>query len=98
MLLLCSLLGSGRTHQIRVHAAHAGFPLVSDSMYGGAALGTDGAQDAPSLARVALHAWRLRIIHPATREPLVIEAPPAADLRRCLAALGLSFGDPRGST
>lgn len=58
----CSLLHcrlhSGRTHQIRVHAAHRGHPLLGDTLYGGRAV--------PGLARQALHAARLSLDHPAT--------------------------------
>jgi 23S rRNA pseudouridine1911/1915/1917 synthase len=49
-------LHSGRTHQIRVHAAHQGFPLLGDLLYGGTRW--------PGLERQALHAWRLAFDHP----------------------------------
>lgn len=87
MLLSCVLEESGRTHQIRVHAAHAGLPLLGDGMYGGL---TSDDPEAPAGAvppgRVALHAWRLRLLHPRTKEPMLIEAPLPEDLARCLAA------------
>ena len=56
---------TGRTHQIRVHLAHLGRPVVGDSLYGGA----------PS-DRLWLHAWRLGLKHPVTGEDLRLEAPP----------------------
>ena len=74
-------LHTGRTHQIRVHLAARGHPLVGDVLYGGMpALGLD---------RQALHAARLAFAHPATHEPLDFEAPPPADLRKALEALGI---------
>ncbi|MDI4632347.1 RluA family pseudouridine synthase [Pelomonas sp. V22] len=75
------VLHSGRTHQIRVHLASRGHPLVSDVLYGGAlALG---------LARQALHAARLSLAHPITGAALVFEAPLPADLQAAWQALGL---------
>lgn len=55
---------TGRTHQIRVHLAHLGHPILGDALYGGA----------PS-DRLWLHAWRLGLVHPVTGEPLRLEAP-----------------------
>jgi len=82
-------LESGRTHQIRVHMAHIGHPLVGDPVYGrppraGQGL-LDTALDAVRLfPRQALHAQRLRLDHPATGRPAEFEAPLAADLARLL--------------
>lgn len=57
---------TGRTHQIRVHLAHLGRPVLGDGLYGG------GASD-----RLWLHAWRLGLRHPVTGDDLRLEAPPS---------------------
>lgn len=72
---------TGRMHQIRVHAKHAGHPLVCDTSYGGRGPVLDPARpDAPVLGRCALHAARLTVRHPATGERVTYEAPLAADM------------------
>jgi 23S rRNA pseudouridine1911/1915/1917 synthase len=85
---------TGRTHQIRVHLASIGCPVLCDRQYGGRALLTRGelrrrpTEDAaPLLERQALHARRLKIAHPETGQPLEFVAPLPADLERALAAL-----------
>lgn len=62
---------TGRTHQIRVHFAHLGAPLVGDSLYGG---------DTSQLARQALHCRELAFLHPLTQAPIRVKAPLASDL------------------
>jgi len=69
--LRCTL-HTGRTHQIRVHLASRGHPLIADALYGGRPL--------LGLTRQALHAAALRFQHPATGESLSFEAIPPADL------------------
>ncbi|WP_025245437.1 23S rRNA pseudouridine(955/2504/2580) synthase RluC [Candidatus Sodalis pierantonius] len=73
---------TGRTHQIRVHAQHAGHPIAFDDRYG------DGAFDQQltvcGLNRLFLHAAALRFDHPGSGETLRIEAPLDAPLRQCL--------------
>ena len=81
--LVRALLRTGRTHQIRVHMAHLGHPLVGDALYGGV--------PAAGLARQALHARRLAFEHPATGAALAFEAPLPADLAGALAAWGLDY-------
>ena len=70
--LLRVRLHSGRTHQIRVHMAHLGFPLVGDETYG-------GGRTRHLLTRQALHARRLTVRHPRTGEPLAFESPRPHD-------------------
>ncbi|UDG82050.1 RluA family pseudouridine synthase [Candidatus Vallotia cooleyia] len=76
-LLLEAELKTGRTHQIRVHLAHLGLPIVGDDKYGNFLLNKDCARpDArPSLRRMFLHAWRLRIQHPVSGIPITFSAP-----------------------
>jgi 23S rRNA pseudouridine1911/1915/1917 synthase len=62
-------LETGRTHQIRVHMAGLGYPIVNDPVYGKVEPRVD-------LPGQALHAWRLAFAHPVTGEPLAFEAPP----------------------
>jgi 23S rRNA pseudouridine1911/1915/1917 synthase len=83
---------TGRTHQIRVHLAHVGFPVLCDRLYGGRAQITVGdlchtADATILLDRQALHAHRLRLNHPRTGTPLALEAPLPADMLHMLAAL-----------
>lgn len=73
---------TGRTHQIRVHLAHLGAPLLGDPRYGGPRRVLE-----TSVPRVMLHALRLEIAHPTTGEPMVFEAPEPADFRALLEAL-----------
>jgi 23S rRNA pseudouridine1911/1915/1917 synthase len=91
-LVRCQL-ETGRTHQIRVHFAHIGHPLMGDATYGGgfrtaASRLDDDAQAALSaLARQALHAAELGFRHPATGEDLRFSSPLPADLQRLSDAL-----------
>lgn len=71
--LLEATLQTGRTHQIRVHAAHLGYPVVGDAKYGASDAGAPMQGTTPELA---LHAWRLRFEHPLTGEPLDIRSQP----------------------
>lgn len=79
-------LKTGRTHQIRVHLAHLGLPIVGDAKYGDFALNKALARaDArPGIKRMFLHAHRLALTHPISGEPLVFDAPLPAECRRFL--------------
>ena len=83
-LVHCTLR-TGRTHQIRVHMAHLGHPLVSDAVYGGVR--------GRVATRQALHAWRLSFRHPVTGQDLAFESPLPEDLRAELAAQGLRYNE-----
>jgi len=90
--LLRVKLESGRTHQIRVHMAHLKHPLVGDPVYGGRALlpkgaGPDLVEALRGFKRQALHATRLGLVHPATRQPMAWESAPPQDLRDLLEVL-----------
>jgi 23S rRNA pseudouridine955/2504/2580 synthase len=78
-------LKTGRTHQIRVHLAHLGFPLAGDDKYGDFPLNRD--LQKAGLKRMFLHAARLKLAHPLTGEPLELEAPLPQDLRDFLKRL-----------
>ena len=78
--LVCAAPRTGRTHQIRVHAAVAGHPLVGDDLYGALV---------PWAPRQLLHAATLDLAHPGTGEPLRLAAPLPPDFRAALDLLGL---------
>jgi 23S rRNA pseudouridine1911/1915/1917 synthase len=81
-------LHTGRTHQIRVHLAEAGFPLLGDKLYGGAKRGDARVLAAQGrLGRQALHAFRLGFEHPVRRRLVSFEASVPEDLQRALEAL-----------
>lgn len=93
--LLACRLETGRTHQIRVHLAHLGHPLMGDAVYGphfktkAGHLGPEGKDALTALDRQALHAYLLALEHPRTGELLHWEAPLPEDLlllQRALAA------------
>jgi 23S rRNA pseudouridine955/2504/2580 synthase len=74
-------LRTGRTHQIRVHLAHLGFPIVGDDKYGDFALNRQlgGAARGPRLRRMFLHAARVRFEHPVTGRPIDLVSPLPRD-------------------
>ncbi|MEI6234512.1 MAG: RluA family pseudouridine synthase [Planctomycetota bacterium] len=87
--LLRAFPHTGRTHQIRVHAAALGHPLVGDPLYG-------GLKEHPSfggiIARVCLHAETLSIQHPSTGEPMLLSAPLPDDFVAILEQVGIKDG------
>ena len=83
-LVACELV-TGRTHQIRVHLAQSGWPILGDHVYGTAS---------DAISRQALHAWRIALPHPVTRAPLDIEAPLPPDF---MSVLGSRLSVPSGS-
>ena len=79
-LVHCTL-HTGRTHQIRVHMAAIGMPLLGDGLYGGSSTETQ--------SRQALHAFRLGFEHPFTGQALQFQSPLPADMQSSLAEMGL---------
>lgn len=90
--LLEAQLETGRTHQIRVHLAHIGHPVLGDPVYAGRRRVPPGASPAllcalDSLGRQALHAASLKLVHPRTGRQMTFEAPLPQDLQRVVDAL-----------
>lgn len=85
-------LFTGRTHQIRVHAAHLHLPILGDPVYGSRNreknLDPRARQAAARVDRQLLHAWRLTLDHPVTGAPLALEAPLPTDMADLIASLG----------
>ena len=73
------LLETGRTHQIRVHMSYTGHPVTGDTLYGG--------DDPDVIGRQALHAAKLSLIHPITKEPVEFEAPLPSDMKEAIRKL-----------
>jgi len=85
-------LETGRTHQIRVHMSHVGHPVLGDPLYGKQRtlprIATEELRQAlEGLEGQALHAKRLRFVHPVTGQPMEFESEPPEDFRRVLEAL-----------
>lgn len=89
-------LMTGRTHQIRVHLSHAGYPVMGDALYGGTKASLDKIEPlyrGPAAAALkllpgqALHAWKLHLIHPRSGETMAFESSLPADYAAALGAL-----------
>lgn len=78
-------LHTGRTHQIRVHMAWLGHPLVGDALYGGRPL--------YGMPRQALHATRLRLLHPISGVQLAFQSAPPGDFQEALEQAGLHYNE-----
>lgn len=89
-------LKTGRTHQIRVHLSHLGFPIAGDDKYGDFTLNRE--LQKAGLKRMFLHAATLNFVHPLTLQPIAIKAMLPAELRGFLARIELhekrDYGDP----
>jgi 23S rRNA pseudouridine1911/1915/1917 synthase len=96
-------LETGRTHQIRVHLAHIGYPLVGDPVYGGRrrvppASGPALLAALATFRRQALHAARLQLAHPTSGRTMHWEAPLPADMSELLAVLADDLRESRKMT
>ena len=92
-------LETGRTHQIRVHLAHVGYPIVGDATYGGrGARAREAASGVPdtvaTFPRQALHATRLSLEHPVSGQTLAVESAPAPDILGLIEALRAASAGP----
>ncbi|MHB9021175.1 MAG: RluA family pseudouridine synthase [Halothiobacillus sp.] len=93
--LLQARLETGRTHQIRVHAAHVGYPIVGDDKYGQRELDKRLLPQTARRPPLLLHAYRLAIMHPQTNEPLSLSAPIPTTWRPITQLLNLTL--PNGT-
>ena len=82
-------LETGRTHQIRVHAAHIGHPIVGDPVY------SSNHSIGVNLSGQALHAWRLRLQHPVSGEWIEVTATPPPEFITLLEVLRRRVAMPR---
>ncbi|WP_367108838.1 RluA family pseudouridine synthase [uncultured Psychrobacter sp.] len=91
-------LETGRTHQIRVHLSHIGYPIVGDRVYGGrrqlrAGLTEKQRQVITNFPRQALHAYELGFVHPVTDEDIEVSAPIPEDMQQLIAVLSDDYDE-----
>jgi 23S rRNA pseudouridine1911/1915/1917 synthase len=84
--LMGAKLGTGRTHQVRVHLSHLGCPVIGDPLYGRKRNGT-GPESLKLFKRQALHAAVLEFVHPRTKESLSFTTELPQDMKKLLAEL-----------
>ena len=77
MSLVKCILKTGRTHQIRVHMASIGHPLLGDTLYGSAS---------DLIDRQALHSYKISFIHPITKEPISLKSDVPIDMKKVLSS------------
>ena len=85
-------LRTGRTHQIRVHFAALGHPVVGDTLYGATARPSAGSETLPPLGRNFLHSARICFLQPGSQTPVEVAAPLPADLREYLHRMAKLLG------
>jgi len=82
-------LETGRTHQVRVHMASIGHPLIGDPVYGRAGKTHGNILKELEFSRQALHAAELGFTHPVTKRALSFSSPMPADMQELMRALGV---------
>ena len=83
--LLAVKIATGRTHQIRVHMNHLGFPVLGDQVYGGSRSNIEGVE------RQLLHAWKIELPHPESRKMCTFKAEIPEDFRKVLAFSAIDY-------
>jgi 23S rRNA pseudouridine1911/1915/1917 synthase len=82
-------LETGRTHQVRVHMASSGYPLLGDPLYGRTRASHRDVLKSLGFVRQALHARSLQLVHPRTQENLAFESPVPSDIQELIEALAV---------
>ena len=79
---------TGRTHQLRVHMSFLGYPMMGDTTYGGHFFSeqdlTNEGETKPLLDHQALHAWRIKFVHPMSEESVELEAPISSRIQNVI--------------
>jgi 23S rRNA pseudouridine1911/1915/1917 synthase len=95
--LVQATLETGRTHQVRVHFADAGHPVLGDPVYGRPPGHPEARQQGKALGRQALHARVLGFVHPVTGQRLRFASPPPPDMQLVIQALSLEVDGTNSS-